>query len=183
MKKSKQKGFTLLELLLVVGIAAILIVAGITTYNLVNKSNQINETTRLVNTILDQTRRLFGSSNNYGTADIEAALYNSGSVPPRYKAGAGVITTPFDQNALAVAVTGATQNFTIALRVPPAYAPELAQNFNPGTSSDIISLAVCGATTITQANAATAMSAATLSTSCGSTTTLPAAANFTITAR
>lgn len=182
-KQAKKQGFSLLELLLVVGIAAILIVAGITTYNLVNKGNQINAATSLVNTIMDQTRRLYGGQNTYGAASIETALFNSGSVPARYKsATAGQIATPFADSAIAIAITGATQNFVVALAVPPAYAPELAVNFNPAQSTDIIGLNVCG-TAITPANAATALNAATLSGQCGASTTIPAAANLTITAK
>lgn len=186
MKKSKQKGFTLLELLLVVGIAAILIVAGITTYNLVNKSNQINETTRLVHTIMDQFRRLYAGTGTYaGTAAAaETALWNSGSVPARYRgatAAIGIIT-PFqaDANAFTITPNGAT--FTVGLRVPPAYAPELAQNFNPGTSNDLVSIQVCGGAVINAANAAN-LSAAALSATCGGTTAQPAANNLVIIAR
>ncbi len=173
MKKSKQQGFTLLELLLVVGIAAILIVAGITTYNLVNKSNQINEATRLVNTLMDQTRRMSSGTGTYVGA-LEDALWNTGSVPARYR-GATVaigITSPFDQTAAAVAVVpaGGGANFQLTMQIPPAYGAELAQNFNPAQSNDLVSVQVCGGAALTAATVngnPALMSAATISTRCG----------------
>lgn len=178
MKKTNNKGFTLLELLLVVGIAAILIVAGITTYNLVTRGNQVNEAVRLVNTLADQTRRLYSSQNTYGTAttNIEAALYNAGAVPSRYiSSTAGVITSPFSSAATAVAVTGdATPGqFNIALAMPPNLVPEVISAFNPAQSSEIVSVTYCGTT-------GTTIDPAAVATACGSSTTIPTAANFNV---
>ncbi len=180
MKKSnKTKGFTLLELLLVVGIAAILIVAGITTYNLVTRGNQVNEAVRLVNTLVDQTRRLYSSQNTYGAAsnNIEVALYNAGSVPSRYLGGAGVITSPFSSAATAVAVTGhaTAGQFTVSMAMPPNLVPEVVGAFNPAQSADIVSVAYCGATAVTGN-----IDPATVATACGSSTTIPTTANMTV---
>ena len=188
MKTSKrQRGFTLLELLLVVGIAAILIIAGITTYSLVNKSNSVNEATRLVNILLDQTRRMYAGQSTYGAsgADLEAALYNSGSVPAKFRSGtAGTITSPFSSAAEAVAVAAAATSgeFTVSLVIPPAYGPEMANNFDPRQSTEITQITVCG-TNITDSSAATAGTPAAFSTACGSSTTVPGTANFVVQSR
>ncbi len=173
------KGFTLLELLLVVGIAAILIVAGITTYNLVTRGNQVNEAVRLVNTLADQTRRLYSSQSTYGTSatNIEAALYNAGSVPSRYiSATAGVITSPFSSAATAVAVTGdaTAGQFNVSMAMPPNLVPEVVSTFNPAQSSDIVSVTYCGSTTTANVDPAT------VATTCGSATTIPTSANFNV---
>lgn len=177
--KQQSRGFTLLELLLVVGIAAILIVAGITTYNLVTRGNQVNEAVRLVNTLADQTRRLYSSQSSYGTAstNIEAALYNAGSVPSRYIGGAaGVITSPFSSTATAVAVTGdaTAGQFNVSMAMPPNLVAEVVSTFNPAQSSEIVSVTYCG--TSTSAN----VDPAAVSTACGSSTTIPTTANFNV---
>lgn len=177
MKKSN-RGFTLLELLLVVGIAAVLIVAGITTYSLVSKSNTINETVRLTNVILQQTRRLYSGQASYGAASVEAALVNTGNIPPKYVTGTD-ITSPYSSAAGAVTVTGngTAGTFTLVIQVPNNQASEIGAQFDPNSSNEITSITVCGLTT----NDGTAMTAlATLATTCGNTSTL---ANMSITSR
>lgn len=186
MKKS-QRGFTLLELLLVVGIAAILIIAGITTYSLVNKSNSVNEATRLVNVLMDQTRRMYAGQSSYtGTAaQMETALYNSGSVPGKFRsATAGTITSPFDSTANAVVIAPATptSEFTISLVIPPAYGPEMASNFDPRQSNEITQITVCG-DNVTDSSAATVGTPAALSATCGASTAVPGVANFVVQSR
>lgn len=185
--RTGESGFTLLELLLVVGIAAILIIAGITTYSLVNKSNSVNEATRLVNVLLDQTRRMYAGQSTYGAsgASLEAALYNSGSVPAKFRtATAGEIGSPFSSAAVAVAVAAAATagEFTVSLTIPPAYGPELANNFDPRQSTEITQITVCGVN-VTDASAATVGTPATYSTACGSSTVVPGAANFIVQSR
>ena len=172
-KQQQQKGFTLLELLLVVGIAAILIVAGITTYNLVNRGNQINDSVRLTNILMDQVRRLYSSNGNYGTSDLEAALYNSGVVPGKYKsATAGVINTPFDTTASAIAITGSNNSFIVSINVPASYIPEFLNNFNPANNTDIQGIDACNTSTTSTTNGVTSVNPATLASTCGSTNTL-----------
>lgn len=187
--KTSQRGFTLLELLLVVGIAAILIIAGITTYSLVNKSNSINETTRLVNILMDQTRRMYAGQASYGVngTDLEPALYNSGSVPAKFiSQTANVIMSPFSSAAIAVAVasseTAEAGTFTVSLAVPPAYAPEMASNFDPRQSSEITSLTVCGRQVVDTSGPAVG-TAADLSGQCLGGTAVPGAANFIVRSR
>ena len=172
-KQQQQKGFTLLELLLVVGIAAILIVAGITTYNLVNRGNQINDSVRLVNVLMDQVRRLYSSNGNYGTANLETALYNSGVVPGKYKsATAGVINTPFDTTATAISITGSNASFIVTINVPASYVPEFLNNFNPANNTDIQSIDACSVTSGGTTTTIKTVDAAQLATACGSTNTL-----------
>jgi prepilin-type N-terminal cleavage/methylation domain-containing protein len=167
MKKSNSRGFTLLELLLVVGIAAILIVAGITTYSLVNKSNTATETIRLVNIVLDQSRRLFASTGSYtGTAAaMEAALVNTGKIPQKYISGvAGNISSPYGAAATDVTLTPAAggATFTMVMNIAGNQLPDIAPSFDPRRDDSITSITACG-TTITDATpSATAFNGATL---------------------
>lgn len=49
--KTRESGFTLLELLLVIGVAALLLIGGIATYRLVSDGNKATESTRLLLTL------------------------------------------------------------------------------------------------------------------------------------
>lgn len=56
--KTRESGFTLLELLLVIGVAALLLIGGIATYRLVSEGNKTTDTTRLLLTIRQQTQTM-----------------------------------------------------------------------------------------------------------------------------
>ncbi len=180
----KHYGFTLLELLLVVGIAAILIVAGITTYNLVTRGNQVNETIRLVNILADQTRRLYGSQNNYGAsgANIETALFNVGAIPAKYKDVANAqIISPYSAIANAVKVEAlelpavSLGGFVIYLAVPPALVPEIAAAFDPNKNTNVHVIRYCGFGAIF---AGDTFDLSAISSTCGNSTTVPSDENF-----
>lgn len=56
--QNRESGFTLLELLLVIGVAALLLIGGIATYRLVSDGNKATETTRLLLTIRQETQAM-----------------------------------------------------------------------------------------------------------------------------
>jgi prepilin-type N-terminal cleavage/methylation domain-containing protein len=58
MTSTRQSGFTLLELLLVIGVAALLLIGGIATYRLVSDGNKATETSRLLLTIRQETQTM-----------------------------------------------------------------------------------------------------------------------------
>jgi prepilin-type N-terminal cleavage/methylation domain-containing protein len=55
---TRESGFTLLELLLVIGVAALLLIGGITTYRLVSDGNKATESTRQLLTIRQETQTM-----------------------------------------------------------------------------------------------------------------------------
>ena len=55
---NRESGFTLLELLLVIGVGALLLIGGIATYRLVSDGNKTTETTRLLLTIRQEAQTL-----------------------------------------------------------------------------------------------------------------------------
>lgn len=57
-RQNGQAGFTLLELLLVIGVAALLLIGGIATYRLVTDGNKTTETTRLLLTIRQESNNM-----------------------------------------------------------------------------------------------------------------------------
>lgn len=57
-RQNGQAGFTLLELLLVIGVAALLLIGGIATYRLVSDGNRATEATRLLLTLRQEAQQL-----------------------------------------------------------------------------------------------------------------------------
>lgn len=55
---TRQSGFTLLELLLVIGVAALLLIGGIATYRLVSDGNKATESTRLLLTLRQEAQTM-----------------------------------------------------------------------------------------------------------------------------
>ena len=162
----KQRGFTLLELLLVVGIAAVLIIAGIVTYNSVQRGMAVNEGVRIVNLILEQTKRMH-PLKNYGAigADLEAFLARSGSLPAKYVSGTQIIT-PFNTTSGSVVLLASLPGtFSLDIAMPPAYVPEIARQFDPNTSQEVSFLRYCGNPV---AEGDTMPDPATMSQNCGS---------------
>lgn len=146
--KKTQKGFSLLELLLVVAVGAILILAGLAIYRNISQNTQINEATRLVNVIKQETQRIFQGEPDY-TGLTNTILTNADAVPPRYTSGAGVITSPFD-TAVTLAPTAAPSlEFTLTMAaVPTAACIKLGLEFTDD-DPDFQSLSIGGANVAT----------------------------------
>lgn len=73
-------GFTLLELLLVIGVAALLLIGGIATYRLVSDGNKATETTRLLLTIRQEAQVMAQQQGgNYEGIMFDSASDNSAS--------------------------------------------------------------------------------------------------------
>jgi prepilin-type N-terminal cleavage/methylation domain-containing protein len=69
--RKAQSGFSLLELLLVVGVGALLLLAGIATYRLVTQGNDVNDAIRVLTTIKAQNQKAFQGQNGYGAAGTD----------------------------------------------------------------------------------------------------------------
>lgn len=114
--KQAQKGFSLLELLLVVAVGAMLILAGLAIYRNVTSQAQVNEASRLLNVLKQETQKLYQGEGIYGGgagADMNTVLINAGAVPSAYQTNtAGQIISPFNGEVNVVSDTPAT-TFTI----------------------------------------------------------------------
>ncbi len=143
-----QKGFTLLELLLVVGVGAILLLAGIATYRLVTEGNNVNEAGRLLTTIKQQVQRLYQGQNTYGAAaDISTTLINAGVVTTTNTDTAGTaIISPWNTP---VVVNSAVANFTISFLNLPEDACMQLSTVDVGNDPDFVSVTIAGGTAIT----------------------------------
>ncbi len=116
--RKQEAGFTLLELLLVVGVGSILLLAGIGTYRLVTAGNNANEANRLVATVKQQVQNLYQGQTSYGNGtNIESVLISAGAFPPSaLNADRTSAMTPWNTN---IDVLGALANFTITFEDLP----------------------------------------------------------------
>lgn len=152
----KTAGFSLLELLLVVAVGAVLILAGLGAYRLVNENNNANQSSRSLMTLKQQIQQSFTGQANYGTANTNLIddLNNLRAIPPE------IIVTGTGNGAAAkgtfgavtMAVGSTNTTFTIGFAgVPRNACVRLAQQFTPTNSSDFVSLTI-GTTAITNFN-------------------------------
>ena len=116
--RKNEAGFTLLELLLVVGVGAVLLLAGIGTFQLVSQGNNVNEGSRLLATVKQGTQSLYQGQTTYGTGSLNAILVNAGVFPQSALDGTTPVT-PWNTNLI---VTGATGEFTVDFRDLPEEA-------------------------------------------------------------
>lgn len=141
--RKEEAGFTLLELLLVVGVGSILLLAGIGTYRLVTAGNNVNEANRLLATIKQQVQNLYQGQTSYGNnTDIESVLISAGSFPASaLNADRSSARTPWNEN---IDVRGATANFTIAFDALPADACINLVRLDIANDPDFVSVEVNG---------------------------------------
>lgn len=160
------RGFSLLELLLVVAVGAVLILAGLGAYRLVSENNNTNQANRLLATLKQQIQQTYQGQASYGTNGIVDDLVALRALPTDLgTTGAGDAMQARGPFGL-ITITGLTNNFSIAfLNVPLGACIRLGQQYTPQNTNDFISLAI-GGTTLNQASAAAAFSQATLATTC-----------------
>lgn len=160
----KGRGFSLLELLLVVAVGAVLILAGLGAYRLVTENNNTNQATRMLTTLKQQIQQAYQGQSSYGSGNIIDDLSALRALPSDLgTSGTGDSMTAKGQFG-PVTITGATNNFTIGLtNVPKGACVRLAQQFTPQNANDFVSLVVAS-TTFNQSS--TNMTQATLATTC-----------------
>lgn len=91
--RTKSQGFTLLELLLVLGVIAALAIAAFIVYPSVQASNQANTESANINTIRAGVQNLFGSLGRYDT--LTTGVANEARIfPPTMNAGLFGPTAP-----------------------------------------------------------------------------------------
>lgn len=135
-----QKGFSLLELLLVVAVGAVLILAGLAAYRLVTENNNVNESVRLINTLKQQTQRAYQSEGDYGAGDLVPVLTTLRAFPAGVLNAAGIPQHPYGGDIL---IVGANNTFTIVFEdIDEAACIQIGQSFDAAVDSDFVQLAV-----------------------------------------
>lgn len=164
-----RKGFTLLEVLLVVGVASVLITSGIFLYSMIDRNQKINDTVDMINIIAAQVRKTYANSPGYGDwdwssgsgNDIELGLFNNDAIPAKYKSdtassewasASNRLVSPFDKSDFAIAITGhagtnwnKSPTFRIRMRLPQNAIPQIAKHFDPGRDNSIARAWYCRA--------------------------------------
>ena len=145
--KDGQFGFSLLELLLVVGVGALLLLAGISTYRLVTSGNSVNDATRLLTTIKTETQRIYQGQAQYDGLD-NVLLNNAGAFPSGVVSGAGAAAQPKHPwgGNITVGVTNAPANdqFIITFTgIPTEACIKLGQAFD-ASDTDFVGVNING---------------------------------------
>lgn len=136
-----EKGFSLLELLLVVAVGAVLILAGLAAYRLVTENNNVNDSIRLLNTLKQQIQRAYQSEGTYN-GDIDATLKDLRAYPAGTLQAGGQARHPFGGR-----VTYAANSSTFSIifgNIERSACIQLGQLYNSSTDSDFVSLDING---------------------------------------
>lgn len=150
--KKAAKGFTLIEILLVVGFIALAGLGVYIVYNKVSAGGQANTEARNLDTLRAGTKTLFGGASNYGTVGSPLnSVLNDARVTPDsmrvipYAAGATAINNSFGGTVtvapIALGSSTLGNGFSITYTgVPGAVCAKLATT--AGASFDQVSVAV-----------------------------------------
>lgn len=81
----EESGFTLLQLLFMVGVIAILVASVFGVYRIANTDARVMETVRVVYSIKGHLKRVFRADNGYGTGTLLPMLDATGGFPKTVK--------------------------------------------------------------------------------------------------
>ncbi len=146
---NREAGFSLLELLLVVGVGALLLLAGLATYRLITEGNNINAATTLLNTIKNQTQQLYANQGTYGGGGAGVAftdtLVRARAFPAGVVDGGDTPRDPWG-NPIVVSQTAADGlTFDITLtNITDANCIKLGMAFDPEIDADMLQIDIEG---------------------------------------
>jgi prepilin-type N-terminal cleavage/methylation domain-containing protein len=142
MKIKQSKGFSLLELLLVVAVGAILLLAGLAVYRNVTDNSKVNESLRILNVTKQETQKLFQGEGNYPAQALNDVLVDSNAFPTSALNG-NQPRHPYNGD---ITVTGIGRTFSILFAdVPEASCIKIGQAF-AAEDADFVSLQIGGNT-------------------------------------
>lgn len=142
MKSTKQKGMTLIEMVLVLVIGTGIIAGGVGYYNSASSSAASKDLVGGIASIQSGARALAAGTGNFGAGSLNGALIRNNKIPPALKPSVANIFTPAGQT---ITVNGATANFTITVTsATPTECTTLITN-----SGSFLSYKVGGGATVT----------------------------------
>lgn len=162
---NQSRGFSLLELLLVVGVGAVLILAGLSAYRLVSEGNATTQGIRQLQILKQQVQEAFRGETGYGStagANLLATLQAMRMLPtdmtPNATTGATTLRNEFSSTTTVVTgalVAGQAASFIVTFNgVPASSCNKLGMSFSTANASDFVRLSV-GTITITTPTVAT----------------------------
>ncbi len=139
---NKNRGFTLVEVLLVVGFVALASIGIYAVYNKISTSYKASETSRQVLLIIDGVKNLYGNQNTYGGLS-NSVVINSRMLPSSMVDGA-TITDKFG-NEITVRPTsyGGVLNNVITIELT-SVPPEACAKIAPLVSQSVEGISVNG---------------------------------------
>lgn len=166
---TNQSGFTLLELLLVIGVAALLLIGGIATYRLVSEGNRTTESTRMMLTIRQQGQVM---AQQQGGLYTGLTFTSTPATPNSPFVSAGVLTSgqrnPFNGD-ITIAPTNASGVADDGLSVTFANLPRSACTklfLSITNPAEIVSVSANGGSARIAANSPNAINATNAGTDC-----------------
>jgi type II secretory pathway pseudopilin PulG len=155
-RSKREGGFSLLELLLVVGVGALLLLAGIATYRLVTQGTSVNEAVRVLTTLKEKTQRAYQGQRSYGTpgTDLVPTLVTMRAFPAGVLDGNDTPRHPWG-DTIGIAVNANAQQFDITFTgVPTDGCVNLGTTFD-NDDTDFVQLRVGGTPVTGELNATT----------------------------
>ncbi len=159
---AKNAGFSLLELLLVVGVGALLILAGLATYRMIVQDSAVNQTLSAIFATKASVKKTFASQNGDGAGSLIPALVAASGLPSSIRVDTGTMTAnhPLGGAFDVVAAVGA---FRIELYdLEQSDCMKIGLAFDTRSEDDFVALEI-GADTY---DLTTSPTAASLQTSC-----------------
>lgn len=80
-KRGRQRGVTLLELVMWTAIASVIIVGAVVLYQQANDGTKLNASVRSIVSLQSSTRALYNGSSGFGSGELNSSLIHAGAVP------------------------------------------------------------------------------------------------------
>lgn len=148
-QKTRATGFSLLELLLVVGVGAVLILAGLSAYKLVAEGNSATQGIRQLQTLKQQVQSAYQGQAGYGTAagaDMTATMQAARMLPADMPLTGTNLRNAFGGTSTVVTgalVGGNAQSFLIRFNnVSRSACAKMGMVFSTASSSDFTGLTI-----------------------------------------
>lgn len=108
LRRRSQAGLTLVEVLLVLAIAAVAIVGGTVLFSAASETQKTNQTLSDLNALSAGVRTLFNTQPDYGAVatDLVPLLANAGKIPANMRTATNTITDQFGGNVTVVSQGG-----------------------------------------------------------------------------
>jgi len=156
-RRIKQKGLTLIEVMVALVVAGLVIGGALALYSQANNQQTTNTLTTAVTAIRTSVKNFYASTGSYGSGSLNSTLSQAGKFPTSLSINGATVKHPAGGN---VVVTGLGSTFSIQLTsVPTEVCANLATSITGfssltiGTSATQSTLPLANALALTQCTA------------------------------